>query len=569
MSLIDAALEAQRSHLEAIVKRLHELTLKIGHDDLAATTADLKEQIFEPFLFVIVGEVKAGKSSFINALLATGEEVAKVAPQPMTDTIQQILYGETKREVIVNEHYKKIELPVEILQEISIVDTPGTNTIVAHHQEITERFIPSTDLIVFVFEAKNPYRQSAWEFFDFIHEDWHKKVIFVLQQKDLLPEDDLAVNLQGVLDHAQQKGIAEAKVFAVSAKQEIEGGLAESGFAAVRDYISHNITGGKAGQLKLSNSVATARNINGRIQAGLDLRRQQLDADQAFRRDISIDLDAQENNSKKQADLMVENILLTYDRITQAKLRELRSGLSTLGLFRRSIASTFTSTPKAKVWLQDLAKELETELQQELRNRLNDGVVDLAESIQQMAKIIDLKLRNSPQILREDDALFSAIATRREAVLRELMEQFKAFVQRNDNFTSNELFDGRENLTPNLAAGSGIAALGVILFALSSIPLFDITGGVLTGIGVLFASFGSRGTRRKIIKGFAEEVKQGRADLAQDLDQRLKTYISDLRQKIEGNFAQFDQLLQEEAMQLAELEAEVVAVEEGLEELGR
>ncbi|MBK7009342.1 MAG: dynamin family protein [Saprospiraceae bacterium] len=34
--------------------------------------------------------------------------------------------------------------------------TPGTNTIVAHHQEITEKFIPYSDLIVFVFEAKNP-----------------------------------------------------------------------------------------------------------------------------------------------------------------------------------------------------------------------------------------------------------------------------------------------------------------------------------------------------------------------------------------------------------------------------
>ena len=568
MSLIDATLEAQRDRLEAIVQRLHELTLRIGHDELATTTADLKEQIFEPFLFVIVGEVKAGKSSFINALLATGEEVAKVAPQPMTDTIQQILYGASKRETIVNEHYKKIELPVEILQEISIVDTPGTNTIVQHHQEITERFIPASDLIVFVFEAKNPYRQSAWEFFDYIHADWHKKVIFVLQQKDLMSAEDLAINQQGVLDHAKRKGVKEARVFSVSAKQEIEGDTSESGFLAVREFIGQNITGGKAAQLKLGNSVVTASNINDRIQGGLELRRQQLDADQAFRQDITTDLDTQEVNSKRQADLMVENILLTYDRITQSRLRELRSGLSTFGLFRRSIASTFTSTPKAKVWLQNLAKDLETELQQELRNRLNDGVVDLAESIQQMAKIIDLKLRNSPKILREDDSLFSAIATRREAVLRELMEQFKAFVKRNDNFTSSELFDGRENLTPNLATGTGIAALGVILFALSSLPLFDITGGVLTGIGVIFASFGSRGTRRKIVKGFGEEVQKGRMQLQEDLDQRLKNYISDLRQKIEGNFAQFDQLLQDEATQLAELEAEVNAVKQGLEALG-
>ena len=143
---------------------LLDLSKDIGHQGLEATITDLKDRIEEPFMFVIVGEVKAGKSSFINALLETETDICKVAPSPMTDTIQQILYGETTHEEIINPYLKRIYQPVEILQEIAIVDTPGTNTIIEHHQEITERFIPGADLIVFVFEAKNPYRQSAWEF---------------------------------------------------------------------------------------------------------------------------------------------------------------------------------------------------------------------------------------------------------------------------------------------------------------------------------------------------------------------------------------------------------------------
>ena len=138
---------------------------------MASTVSDLRNRINEPFMFVIVGEVKAGKSSFVNALLDTGKEICKVAPQPMTDTIQQIIYGENEDIISVNEHFKKIYQPVDILKEVAIVDTPGTNAIVDHHQEITENFVPSSDLIVFVFEAKNPYRQSAWQFFDFIHDD--------------------------------------------------------------------------------------------------------------------------------------------------------------------------------------------------------------------------------------------------------------------------------------------------------------------------------------------------------------------------------------------------------------
>ena len=247
---------------------------------MSHTVSDLRNRLHEPFMFVIVGEVKAGKSSFINALLATGEEITKVAPQPMTDTIQQILYGEERAEVMVNNYLKKIMLPVDILREIAIVDTPGTNTIVEHHQEITERFVPASDLIVFVFEAKNPYRQSAWEFFDFIQGDWRKKVIFVLQQKDLMPAEDLAINIQGVKDNALKKGMTAPHVFAVSAKQEQEGQTTESGFVELRAYIQNHITGGQAPALKLINSVATASNINDRIATGLDLRQQQYKADQ-------------------------------------------------------------------------------------------------------------------------------------------------------------------------------------------------------------------------------------------------------------------------------------------------
>ncbi|MEL6142909.1 MAG: dynamin family protein, partial [Bacteroidota bacterium] len=123
-NLIDAKIQAGRARLEEIIKNLHELTIRIDHEEMAETVSDLRSRIFEPFMFVIVGEVKAGKSSFVNALLATGEEIAKAAPQPMTDVIQQIVYGTEKREVIINKYLKKLLLPVDILQEIAIVDTP-------------------------------------------------------------------------------------------------------------------------------------------------------------------------------------------------------------------------------------------------------------------------------------------------------------------------------------------------------------------------------------------------------------------------------------------------------------
>ena len=53
----------------------------------------------------------------------------------MTDTIQQVIYGEVEEEIQINEYLKKIMVPRGDLKEIAIVDTPGTNTIIEHHQE--------------------------------------------------------------------------------------------------------------------------------------------------------------------------------------------------------------------------------------------------------------------------------------------------------------------------------------------------------------------------------------------------------------------------------------------------
>lgn len=556
-----------RARLDEVAKNLHELSLETGNEELATTMSDLRNRLHEPFMFVIVGEVKAGKSSFINALLATGEEVTKVAPQPMTDTIQQILYGEEPETITINPFLKKILLPVEILQEIAIVDTPGTNTIVEHHQEITERFIPASDLIVFVFEAKNPYRQSAWNFFDYISQEWHKKVIFVLQQKDLMSPEDLQVNEQGVRDQARRKGLEEPTIFSVSALQEIDGITETSGFLPLRSYIQGHITGGQAPLLKLKNNLETCNRIAGRIHEGIDTRHQQYEADLVFRADIDQTLDQQELRSKKQVDILIENLLAGYDNITREKGQELKRGLNFFSLLRRNVASIFSKKASASEWLDKLSMELEHELEKALRTKLNEGVGDLAESIQQMAKMIDLKIRTSESILKNDHDLFSDIAERRERVLLDIQEEFDHFIHRSESFTDPNLFPDKQTLGPNVATGSGLAVVGVVLATVTQGAVFDITGGILTTIGLIFAGFSSTSQRRKILNRYQEEISQGRKQLEEEVSQKLKSYIRQLKEKINNNFLKFDRLLQEEKKSLAKLDQTMESVETQLQEV--
>jgi len=559
--------QALRAQVEDIVKDLQQFSQEIGHKDLAVTVGELRNRMTEPYMFVIVGEVKAGKSSFVNALLDAGREICPVAPQPLTDTIQQIVYGEKEETVIVNPYLKKVMLPIDILRDIAVVDTPGTNSIVERHQEITEKFIPASDLVIFVFEAKNPYRQSAWDFFEFIHRDWHKKIIFILQQKDLLSAEDLAVNERGLYDFAQKRGLQEPIIYAVSAKAELEGHFDQSNFSAVRDYIRTHVTGGRGAAMKLQNNVATSLQILERIRDGLDTRSAQYKADTAFREDVRLTLDAQEAKSNHHAKQLIENILGGYDRITRATGDELASGMSFPSMLKRSFLGIFSKQASIKDWLDELTKKLELHLNAELRTKLNDGVVDLSDSVQQMAKMIDLKIRAGTTVVKSDSYIFEDISDKRSTVLKELQHDFAQFMSRSENFTDTRLFPDNAGVSPNIAAGSGAAIIGVILAAVTKMAVFDITGGVLTGVGVLFAGITAGVQRRKIVNGYEVEIARGRGHMKEALETKLQFYIRTIKGRIAGNFSELDALLANEETQIDHFEAIYSALHVRLNEI--
>jgi GTPase SAR1 family protein len=566
--ILNQRTQALRAQVEDAVKDLHALSQDIGHKELAQTVGELRNRMADPFMFVIVGEVKAGKSSFVNALLDTGRDICAVAPQPMTDTIQQIVYGEREECVVVNPYLKKVMLPVDILREVAIVDTPGTNSIVAQHQEVTERFVPASDLVIFVFEAKNPYRQSAWDFFDFIHSDWHKKIVFVLQQKDLMSADDLAVNQRGLYDFAVKKGIAEPVIFCTSAKAELEGRYDESGFSEVRDYIRTHVTGGRGAALKLDNNIGTSFNILDRIRQDLDTRAAQLQTDSAFRTDIAQTLDHQERKSNHQATLLIENLLNGYDRITKSVGDELSGGLSFPSMLKRSFMGIFSKQASITDWLNELSKKLETQLNAELKSKLSDGVVDLADSVQQMAKMIDLKIKQSSNtILRSDSYIFEDISDKRAATLKDLQEAFARFMTRSDSFADEKLFPANATVSPNIAAGSGAAVIGMIVMAVTQTTVLDFTGGILTGIGLLFAGITAGTQRRKIVNGYLGEIERGRTNMKEALEHKLGTYVRSIKGKIGNNFTDLDALLANEQTQIEQLEVKYAAIRQRLEEL--
>src|SRR3712207_4539155 len=125
-----------RTEVETALAGLLKLSSEMRRDPAALDTLQgLLTDIREPLLFVVVGEVKAGKSSLLNALF--GQEFAKVDVLPATDRVYIFRYGERESTVEVSPHLTERYQPIEFLRDFNVVDTPGTNTIVERSEEHT------------------------------------------------------------------------------------------------------------------------------------------------------------------------------------------------------------------------------------------------------------------------------------------------------------------------------------------------------------------------------------------------------------------------------------------------
>jgi len=92
-------------------------------------------QLDELFLLVVAGEFNAGKSAFINALL--GSKILEEGVTPTTTHVHVIKHGAAVSRTPVESALDIITAPLELLQDINIVDTPGTNAIHREHEAIT------------------------------------------------------------------------------------------------------------------------------------------------------------------------------------------------------------------------------------------------------------------------------------------------------------------------------------------------------------------------------------------------------------------------------------------------
>ena len=190
-------IEAMREQMTALLKQIEENAKSFDLPALPTSLIEQKKQLIENrYKVLVVGEAKRGKSTFINALIGknivpTDIDIATSqvfhisnAPQPSfkiryedestrsIDVSELGLYGS---QVVIDEQgmteiddiirWIEVEIPTQYLPDgVSILDTPGLGSLYSEHSQITKRFVPFADAVIYVLDSSQPLGQPDVEF---------------------------------------------------------------------------------------------------------------------------------------------------------------------------------------------------------------------------------------------------------------------------------------------------------------------------------------------------------------------------------------------------------------------
>ncbi len=218
-------------------------------------------QLDELFLLVVVGEFNSGKSALVNALL--GESFLPEGPTPTTDRVYVLAHGPAGAPEFLQDDIRLLRYPAELLRQVRIVDTPGTNAVLRRHEAIARDFVPRSDLVLFVTSADRPFTESERGFLETIRE-WGKKVVVVINKDDVLDgpaarrevETFVRSQVRRLLDF-------EPELFMVSARAGLRApeSPAAEGFRRFRDYLRDTLTQTQLVAMKLRSPLGVAAKL--------------------------------------------------------------------------------------------------------------------------------------------------------------------------------------------------------------------------------------------------------------------------------------------------------------------
>ncbi len=532
-----------------------------------ATLAQSIAQLDELFLLVVVGEFNAGKSAFINALL--GRSLLKEGVTPTTTRINILRYGGVEARDTVDEHLDVLQAPVELLSEISIVDTPGTNAIIREHELITSQFVPRSDLVLFITSADRPFTESERAFLERIRA-WGKKVVVVVNKIDILESaGDLDQVLTFIRNNAHALLGITPEIFPLSARGALRAKLGDealwepSRFADVEQFIFDTLDDQGRLQLKFLNPLGVGSHLTGKYIDRIEARLDTLKADFDMLEDVENQLavykeDMHRDFSFRMADL--ENVLFEMERKGEAYFDE------TLRLGR-----VFDLLNKDRIQ-REFEEQIVADVPQQMERRVNELIDWLVESdLRQwqavMEHIAERRREHKDRIVGAQTA--DSFHFDRQRLIEGIGKEARRVVDTYDkDYEAQNLAEGAQLAVAAAAALEvGAIGLGTLVSILATTVAADVTGVLMASLIAALGLFVIPARRRTAKREMREKVAAMRAQLVRSLRAHFEQEIDRSLHHIENAMAPYSRFIRAERGKLLEAQERLSGVRDSITRL--
>lgn len=551
------------SDLRALLGRIQALPDDL--EDLRNASEDL-EGIF---MLVVCGEYNSGKSTLLNALL--GEKVAPEGVTPTTDRITILSHGEEKRESQESGWLVRQEFPSELLKDLALVDTPGTNAIIARHQELTERFIPRADLVLFVTSADRPFTQSERAFLELIA-TWGKKITVVVNKIDILESSEERQKvLDFVREHSRETLLVTPQVFGVSARKAYRArdsgtpaDLAGTGLPELEAYIEASLYGSERLRLKLQSPLGVAEHLARKYHDNLGEQLSLLEDDRRTLDEIDRQRAQYERDMRREFAgylARIKTVLVEVERRGDVFFDEtIRFG---------NVFTVMNSEKVRRLFEERVIRGADAEVDQAVGETVDwfmQRNLQLWEDI--MSFVNDRRKAAEERVIGEVGGRFQYD---RESLLRSLRERAETVLETYDEHREGErLANGLQAAVVQSGLMSvGGLGLGAAIVAFLSGAALDVTGIALgltiAGLGVLVLPR-RRAQAKRELHGKMQALRDG---LEESLGSQLGRELEKANEKLSGALLPYTRFVRSELGRMDELRADFDEVEDRLESLKR
>ena len=555
--LLSAAQRQALAEERALLADTRAALVRSGADEAAVTELGQSiAQLDELFLLVVVGEFNSGKSAFINALV--GRQMLAEGVTPTTADINILVYGPAETNELLPGRARRLTAPVDLLRDIHIVDTPGTNAVIREHEVLTTHFVPKADLVLFVTSVDRPFSESERQFLEGIR-SWGKKVVVVINKRDLVElAEDLETIRLFVSAHSVRVLGDTPPIFTVSARAAMRSKQGHpdlweaSGFEPLERFIREALDAAGRLQLKLLNPIGVGRHLVGARLAAVNERLELLAADVATLDDVERQLAQYERDLARDVApriAAIDAVLLEMDRRGQAFFDE------TMRLGR--IADLLNRSRMQERFEREVVGDAPEVIERRV-DELIDWMVD-ADLRQWQAVTAHLASRRAAyrdRIVGGDGDQFRADRAR---LLQSVGQEAQRVVDTYDKRAeARALAESARNAVAAAAAtGVGAVGLGAIVTMAASTAAADITGLVMASVVGAIGFFIIPAKRRRAKQEMREKIAAMRTRLSSAIRTEFEAETTRSGLRIRESIAPYARFVRAEGEKLTSAKADL------------